>query len=240
MKKVFPKGQKLIDIFVSGLSSQFSNITKTEVMRFTFNSQKYMAYFKCVSYAGNPYPHNTTRAQLPQREEFNTLKDDERFLFLGYDLDNDLFVCWDPIKARSRLNKKNYVSFFCRQNVQDSVQEGVISEARLSNGDVYVLFKRKDIARFFEMIEVHFPSLSQVDSFNDENSLIADVSNSDVEGRLYDIQDDVMVKALVDELIKVEKSHLSIVSECSNTFRRNYPVMLFKEWNDIIKKYRSS
>ncbi|MCQ2211591.1 MAG: hypothetical protein MJZ34_15020 [Paludibacteraceae bacterium] len=237
----FPKSRELIDIFVADLTNQFSDIKKTEVLRFTFNGQKYMVYFKCVSYAGNPYPQNTTRAQLPQRKEFDSLNDNERFLFLGYDINNDLFVCWDPTKAKSRLNKKKYVSFFCRQNIQDAVEEGNVSAARLTNGDVYVLFKRQDTARFFEMIEIHFPELIQKtsDIVTSEESIDNDVSNSDVEGRLYDVQDDTMVQALIDELIKEEKGRLTIVSECSNTFGKSYPAMFFKEWDAIVKKYIS-
>ena len=145
----YPKSRELIDIFLSGVNECFTAIEKSEVLRFIFNDFKYVAYFKCVSYGGTPYPLNTTRAQLPQRDEFDKIKMDERFLFIGYDVDNDVFVCWDPIKAKSRLNKKSYVSFFCRKNIQDSVTIGNVIEARLTNGDVYVLFKKYDIPLFF-------------------------------------------------------------------------------------------
>jgi hypothetical protein len=231
----YPKSKALIEIFISGLNENFFPIKKSEILRFTFNERKYVAYFKCVSYAGTPYPPNTTRAQLPKREEFCQIQQDERFLFLGYDVNNDVFVCWDPIKAKSRLNKKSYVSFFCRQNIQDSVTAGNVTEARLTNGDVYVLFKRCDIPRFFEMIEIHFPNLLKVESNKDESD--EDVSNSEIEGRLGNVNDDEMVKALVDEMLVAQKSHLTIVSECSNAFGSAYPGMLFKEWNDIVKKY---
>ena len=97
----YPKSKELIDIFISALNESFSSIEKSEVLRFEFNGLKYVAYFKCVSYAGTPYPLNTTRAQLPQREEFEKIETDERFLFIGYDVGNDVFVCWDPIKAKS-------------------------------------------------------------------------------------------------------------------------------------------
>ena len=234
----YPKSRELIEVFLSGLNESFSSIEKSEVLRFVFNDSKYVAYFKCVSYAGTPYPLNTTRAQLPQREEFDKIEIDERFLFIGYDVDNDVFVCWDPIKAKSRLNKKSYVSFFCRQNIQDSVTAGNIVEARLTNGDVYVLFKKCDIPRFFEMIEIHFPNLLKTESDKDESD--EDVSNSEIEGRLGDVNDDEMVKAFVDEMLVSQKSHLTIVSECSNAFGAAYPGMLFKEWNDIVKKYRLS
>lgn len=235
----YPKSKQLIEIFVSGLTEQFSNILKSEVLRFVFNNQKYMVYFKCVCYAGCPYPKNTTRAQLPQRKEFDSLKDDERFLFLGYDVERDLFVCWDPIKARSRLNKKKYVSFFCRQNIQESVKEGEILEATLTNGDVYVLFKRADVIRFFEMIEVHFPMLDKSSLLENKYS-DGDVSDCDVQGYLYDVGDDVMVQSLVNEMIKDGQSRLKIVMVCSNTFGQTYCSMFFKEWDDVVKKYMAS
>ena len=234
----YPKSKELIDVFLSGLNENFSSIEKSEVLRFVFNGSKYVAYFKCVSYAGTPYQLNITRAQLPQRNEFDKIETDEIFLFIGYDIDNDVFVCWDPIKAKSRLNKKSYVSFFCRQTIQNSVAVGNVVEARLTNGDVYVLFKRCDIPRFFEMIEIHFPDLLRIESGKDEED--EDVSNSEIEGMLGDINDDEMVKAFVDEMLAAEKSHLAIVSECSNAFGAAYPGMLFKEWNDIVKKYCSS
>ena len=88
---------------------------------------------------------------------------------------------------------------------------------------------------FFEMIEIHFPNLLEVEKNKDESD--EDVSNSEIEGRLGNVNDDEMVKALVDEMLVAQKSHLTIVSECSNAFGSAYPGMLFKEWNDIVKKY---
>lgn len=248
----YPKGTEIIKKFLSGIDQNdlFTLHPSNDeiVLHFSFVDQKYAAYFKCVSYAGNPYPKNTTRAQLPQRPEFNNVQDDERFLFLGYDVDNDLFVCWDPIKVKSRLNKKSYVSFFCRQNVQDSVEEGNVVEARLTNGDVYVLFKRCDISRFFEMIEVHFPELSSSISTQDtppatnpqEDNGSGDVSDADPIGRLCDINNDPIVKVFVDQLISQDKRPMLIISECCNTFRSTYNAMLFKEWSDVINKYLSA
>lgn len=245
---IFPKGTELINKFIDGITknTQFALASNNDgtVLRFTFNNHKYVAYFKCISYAGNPYPRNTTRAQLPQRPEFDVILEEERFLFLGYDVVNDLFVCWDPIKVKSRLNKKSYVSFFCRQNIQDSVEEGNIVESHLTNGDMYVLFKRNDIARFFEMIEVHFPKLwdshtpKKIQSNNiSDNTDDDNVSDADPVGRLSEISNDPIVKAYVDQLIAQGKSSMQIISGCCNTFSTTYNTMLFKEWSVIINEY---
>ncbi|MFQ9811009.1 MAG: hypothetical protein ACLRYB_17065, partial [Segatella copri] len=44
---------------------------------------------------------------MPSRPEFETAKNSKvPFLFLGYDMDNDLYVCWEPEKVKKRLNKK--------------------------------------------------------------------------------------------------------------------------------------
>lgn len=248
---VYPKGKELIDKFLDSIEQnvlfEMSTNDNNVVLHFAFNGQKYAVYFKCVSYAGNPYPQNTTRAQLPQRPEFDRIGKYERFLFLGYDVVNDLFVCWDPIKVRARLNKKSYVSFFCRQNIQDSVEDGRITESRLTNGDMYVLFKRCDTARFLEMIEVHFPQLDENVPSDNEPQADNDANESDDEsisdaepvGVIGDINNDPIVRAFVDQLIAQGKRPMQIISECCNSFSSTYNGMLFKEWSEVINKYIS-
>ena len=97
-------------------------------------------------------------------------------------------------------------------------------------------FLKNTIFRFFfEMIEIYFPNLQKFESNKDDE--YEDVSNSEIEGRLVNVYDDEMVKAFIDEMLVLQKSHLTIVSECSNAFGSAYPDMLFKEWNDVVKKY---
>ena len=195
-----------------------------------------MLFFKCISYAGNPYPMNTTRAQLPCHDDFNSISENEVFLFLGYDVDNDLYVCWDPIKTRSRLNQKSYVSFFCRKSLQDSVTEGEIKTGRLTNGDSYVLFKRTDVCSFFEMLELNFPGLrvKNVDIPDIEEPVLA---TEPVEGFLDEIETDSSVQLMVDQLISEAKTKLAIVSECMNTFGAYYYKMRFIDWANVVEKY---
>ncbi len=234
----FPRGKELVRIFLDGISQypEFIILNASNPLRLVFNGRAFMLFFKCISYAGNPYPLNTTRAQLPCNEAFNTISDNEVFLFLGYDADNDLYVCWDPNKTRSRLNQKSYVSFFCRKSLQDSVTEGEIKTGRLTNGDSYVLFKRSDVCSFFEMLELNFPGV-QI-----KNVAIPEVNESisatePVEGYLDDIETDSSVQLMVDQLISEAKTKLSIVSACMNTFGDYYYKMRFIDWVSVIDNY---
>lgn len=233
---LYPNGPQLVDRFLESLSSyqEFEVVSKANPLKITFNGKTYVIYFKCVSYAGNPYPKNTTRAQLPKREEFNSILDTDIFFFFGYDVENDLYVCWDPIKTRSRLNQKSYVSFFSRQSLQDSVKPGEVKVGKLTNGDVYVLFKREDVCSFFEMYELHFSirkdpttSMSLVNSAQSENLAFLD-----------DIGTDDSVKLFVDELLSTCKhSKLEIVSACMNNFGAFYKDMRFIDWANLVSAY---
>ena len=237
----FPRGKKLVQIFLEGLTQypEFKVHGESNPLRIEFNGRAYMLFFKCISYAGNPYPLNTTRAQLPFREEFNTLEDSDIFLFLGYDIENDLYVCWDPIKTRSRLNQKAYVSFFCRKSLQDSVTEGEIKSGRLTNGDAYVLFKRSDVCSFFEMLELNFPGIQLKDE--DAQNVYCLVSATEpVEGYLDDIKTDTSIQLMVDQLLAEGKSKLSIVSECMNTYGSYYFRMRFIDWAKVVQDYMIS
>lgn len=234
----FPKGKELVRIFLEEIKKypEFVILSESNPLRLLFNGRAFMLYFKCVSYAGNPYPLNTTRAQLPFREEFKSLENNEVFLFLGYDVDNDLFVCWDPIKTRSRLNQKSYVSFFCRKALQDSVAEGEIKRGRLTNGDSYVLFKRSDTCSFFEMLDLSFPGLKQTGDILQLSDEIIEATEP-VDGFLDDIETDSSVQLIVDQLVSQGQSQLAIVAACMNSFGSYYDRMRFIDWAKVVEHY---
>ncbi len=101
---------------------------------------------------------DTTRAQLPIREEFDEIKkSDIPFIFLGYDQQNDVLVCWNFHNVKVRLNEKRSVSFYSRQFLQDEVSSGTFLRKKLKNGDEPILFKRRDLVEFFSQIETFFP-----------------------------------------------------------------------------------
>lgn len=234
----FPKGKELVRIFLEEVNKypEFVIASDSNPLKLLFNGRAFVLFFKCISYAGKPYPLNTTRAQLPYRDEFKSLENNEIFLFLGFDIDNDLYVCWDPVKTRSRLNQKSYVSFFCRKSLQDSVAEGEIKKGRLTNGDSYVLFKRTDTCSFFEMIDLNFPGLKLP---QDEPQPIEEIiaATEPIEGFLDDIETDTSVQLIIDQLASQGQSKLSIVAACMNSFGTYYDKMRFIDWAKIVERY---
>lgn len=234
---MYLRGQELVDLFLADIQCypEFQILERGNPLKLLFSGRSFMIYFKCASYAGKPYPQNTTRAQLPRRPEFDNVTEEDVFLFIGYDIDNDVFICWDPIKTKKRLNQKSYVSFFSRKSLQNSVLPGEIKEGYLTNGDKFVLFNRKDIASFFEMIGVHFPELFPHHSGGDTIHLNEKYNE---EGYLEDVLDDISVKLLIDEMYSNgERNKLTILSKCMNMFGPYYYNMRLVDWARIVKLY---
>ena len=208
-------------------------------LHFRMSDWDYYIYLKCISYAGNPYPKNTTRAQLPKQDIFDTIKNSNAcFMFWGYDIENDVYVCWDPQKAKSRLNDKTYVSFFSRKNIQESVIEGDIQLAKLTNGDKYVLFKSRDAVLFLE----HITSYFSVPIKPMKNVNLKDISifQNTEEGRLLNVRYDASVKLLIDEMLlsNEQPTVLSIISRCMAEYGEAYSKMGLKDWFAIVNKYQ--
>lgn len=243
-KKIYPKGKDLIEKFIKAIGDYegFEVVKKGSYCQFVFDGNCYYAYFKCISHEGNPYPLEHQRAQLPKREEFDEIRESGiPFLFLGYDMDNDVFVCWEPHKIKPRLNKKSYVSFYSRLSAQQSVVEGKIKEEILTNGDKFVLFKRTDFIPFLQMIDTHFPELTP---YEDTISPIKEKSETKMvisngvyfQGRLVDVQEDDAVRLLIDSFSEDTPS-LAIVGECMNQFGEHYNKMQFSDWGKIVRLY---
>ena len=245
-KQKFLKGAPLYDKFLSGFGSYagLRVISRDDILLIDLDGHQYYIYLKCVSHKGNPYPLNDQRAQLPQRPIFDAIKaSDTDFLFLGYDMDNDVFVCWDPLKVRQRLNVKSYVSFYSFKDIQNNVQLGKIDSAELSNGDKFVLFKREDMLSFFNMIKVHFPKIKESDPDIEDvpqqnsESKTSTSRKVGVVGILTDIMTDQSVKLLVDDMVAEEKNRMEIICACMNNFAQFYYKMKLTDWKRIIYSY---
>ncbi|MDE6872240.1 MAG: hypothetical protein K2J62_09020 [Bacteroidales bacterium] len=243
-RKIYPKGKALIEKFINTIGDYegFKVIRQDSICQFTFDGNSYYAYFKCITHEGNPHPLEHQRAQLPQREEFNEIKESTLpFLFLGYDLDNDVFVCWEPHKIKPRLNKKSYVSFYSRLSAQQSTVEGKIKEEILTNGDKFVLFKRTDLIPFLQMIETHFPELRHKGTVTsndkeDENQNVDISKGISLQGRIIDIREDESVRLLVDSYPEGTPK-LTIIGECMNQFGDYYDKMQFSDWGKTVRSY---
>ena len=231
---IYPKGAEIYKLIGNLIHSNkdIKVISVGVVMHLDVMGSDFYIYSKCVTYAGKPYPLNTTRAQLPKRDEFETIKTGNNiFLFLGFDVENNVFVCWDPRITKERLNKKSYVSFFSRLNLQQSVEKGSITTATLQNNFKYVLFKQEDLCyfllnvhRYFAGVEISTPIIS---------------INEKVQGYLSSVEDDVSVKLFIDEMCEIDESAsiLSVVSGCFNEFGEFYHEMKLKDWYSIVNEY---
>lgn len=240
-------GSPLYDKFLSGFGDYdgLEILSRNDILHLRLDGHEYYIYLKCVSHKGNPYPPNDQRAQLPQRPIFDTVKNSNvDFLFFGYDMDNDVFVCWDPLKVRQRLNVKSYVSFYSYKGLQSNVQLGKIDTAELSNGDRFVLFKRENMLSFFNMIKVHFPRLKESDPIentdkNQVQPIIIQPSAKKVEivGVLTNVYSDQSVKLLVDSMVADEQNRMQIICTCINEFAKFYYKMKLTDWKRIIYAY---
>lgn len=242
------KGNALNDRFLSGFNG-YSGLNiilrNNDIILIELDGHKYYIYLKCVSHKGNPYPINDQRAQLPQRPIFDTIKEsDIDFLFLGYDMDNDVFVCWDPLKVRHRLNIKSYVSFYSYKDLQNNVVSGKIDTAELSNGNKFVLFKREDMLSFFNMIKVHFPRLKDSDPIPSDEVQTTPVELNppksqkvEIIGYLSDVNKDQSVKLLIDSMNNDNKKRMEIICACMNDFGRFYFKMKLTDWKRIVYFY---
>ena len=208
-----------------------SLINDGNVLSLSVKDKIFYIYIKSLTYAGNPYPENTTRAQLPCRSEFDSIKEsNSTFLFLGYDEKNEVFACWDPEKTKARLNEREYVSFFSRLNLQKSVKRGQILSAYLTNGLKYVLFKINDLPQFL---------LNYNDYFSNNNPPSKTISSPTVkQDVLHNINEDNTLKSFIDEMLDKDEEipTLTLVSNCMNKFGMQYPKMKLSDWHKFLNK----
>ena len=238
-RRQYPKEEELAKSFLNKLKNypNFEIISQSDVCHIRIDNNEYFLYFKCVTHEGKPYPLERQRAQLPKRESFEAIKKSiVPFLFIGYDVDNDVYICWEPSKVKPRLNKKTYVSFYSRLSIQRNVVEGEIKENILTNGDKFVLFKSADILSFFQNIDDYFLELKK----DEKIGLVAepfldDRGSKKIDGKILDINEDESLKLLIDSM--KEESRLRIMSVCMNEFGDYYTKMSSSDWHKVIREY---
>lgn len=102
--------------------------------------------------------NESTRVQLPQSEYFDKIKVSKRpFLLMGFDLENDVFVVWNPSNTKERLNTKKNLSFYCRLNAQREAKKKQLPvRCNLTNGEYVWVVPMTFIAEFLMSIEDYF------------------------------------------------------------------------------------
>lgn len=227
-EKIFP--ETLLELIRKELdnSSSFEYIEGIQPFLMKYDNVPYYVYIKNLSSAYFKDRPGTTRAQLPKKASFDNIKKSPNiFIFLGYDQENDVFVCWDFNVVKERLNVSKSVSFYSRISYQEEVEEGEFLRINLKNGDSPIVFKRKSICDFFSKINTFFDIKSETPS-NSTRPVEED-------GKIKSITEEELLKKL-RPLIKISSPHtLEAISVAEKFYEGKYPKMTMRDWLQLVK-----
>ncbi|MCF6140983.1 hypothetical protein L1S34_06775 [Flavobacterium sp. K77] len=174
---------------------------------------------------------DVTRVQLPFSDHFDKIfKANIPFVILGYDVDNDTVVCWNPSKIKERLNARNNVSLYSRNSLQSDIKKDEIKTGFLSNGEKIILFRRENLDLFFEKIPVLFDD-NQI-KIKDNEDLVSEPAEIYFPEKLYEITD-TQVLNLLNPLLEKNRV-LEAVEICTKYYFDKYKSMTFKDWFNLI------
>ena len=163
MKKLIAKDLKIKFIETLNGLDEFS-YEEGNPFLMKIGTEKYFVFLKNLSsaYFKNP---DITRIQLPYSGHFSKIfRADIPFIILGYDVDNDVVVSWNPENVKERLNAKSNVSLYSRYSLQEQVKTDEFQFGYLTNGEKFVLFKRENLIVFFDVAFSLFKKKSATDS----------------------------------------------------------------------------
>lgn len=227
-EKVFP--ETLLELTRKELnnSPHFEYVEGVQPFLMKYGGKYYYVYIKNLSSAYFKEKPGTTRAQLPKRKIFESIKKSPYFfIFLGYDQENDVFVCWDYNIVKDRLNISKSVSFYSRISFQEEVEEGEFLRIKLKNGDSPIVFKRKSICDFFEKVDTFFLP-------KDENQITSTIHKVD-NGKISKITEIELIQQL-RPLIKISSPHtLEAIKIAENFYEGKYPKMSIRDWLQLVK-----
>lgn len=235
MRKIHAKDLKLK--FIETLLVQ-EDFTYEDGNPFLINlsGNQYYIFLKNISPAYFANSPDVTRVQLPHSDHFKKIsKTKLPFIILGYDIDNDVFVCWNHNRIKERLNAKNNVSLYSRLSLQKSQKNSKFISGYLTNGEKIIVFKRESLAEYFTQLNSLFtPSIDSISK--------KDVHETNEESPIYVISDKLLIRKLTPLL---EKNRvLEAVEICSKYYSGKFTQMKFKDWfnlvNGLYKKIKKS
>ncbi len=224
--KIQPETLLQLMLSMLGKSPDFEYVDGVQPFLMKFKGEQFYVYVKNLSSAYFHDRPDTTRAQLPQRDEFNNIKKSSiPFVFLGYDRLNDVLVCWNFFIVKKRLNEKKSVSFYSRKVYQEEVVGGELLRKKLRNDDIPVLFKRKDLVLFFENIH---------NIFEETNGETISKEASSNDGKILSITDEVLL-AKLKPLLDISTPHTLEAIKVVQEFYGELPGMKFRDWANLVK-----
>lgn len=194
--------------------------------------QKYFVFLKNLSPAYFKNSPDVTRVQLPFSDHFDKIfKANIPFIILGYDVDNDTMVSWNPLKTKDRLNAKSNVSLYSRNSLQSNIKEKEFKTGVLSNGEKIILFRRENLDIFFEklpnlFIDNQIEIKVKIDVVSEPPEVLSPVKLNEIS--------DIDVLDLINPLLEKNRV-LEAVEVCTKYYADKYPNMTFKEWFELIE-----
>lgn len=230
--KIYPSQLKDLFVEVFSQSNRFVHISGSMPFLMEVAGRKYYVYIKNISSAYFKDRPDTTRAQLPAKEDFNEIsKSSIPFIFLGYDQVNDVVVCWNPKAVKERLNAMNNVSFYSRTYFQEEVMADEFKSAYLSNGDKLILFKRRNLISFFVQLDIFFTDSTPTQQ---EDTLIQEVQEP---GKLSELTDPIIINKILP--ILKENRILEAITICMNYYDGQYNDMKLRDWSQLVRRFHS-
>jgi hypothetical protein len=240
MRKIIAKELKIKFIETLNELDEFSYEDGNPFL-INIGKKQYFVFLKNLSPAYFINSPDITRVQLPYSDHFlKIFKADIPVIILGYDVDTDTVVSWNPQKMKERLNAKSNVSLYSRCSLQSQVKDNEFKFGYLANGEKIVLFKRENLVNFFDVVN----DLFSEHPVKEDITLIKRVDEPEVvifASKLFDITDITLLDQL-EPLLK-KNQVLQAVEITSKYYIGKYKNMAFKDWyklvNDIYKKMNS-
>lgn len=223
MRKLFAKDLKIKFIETLNELDEFS-YEEGNPFLIKIGTDKYFVFLKNLSSAYFKKSPNITRVQLPYSARFSKIfRANIPFIILGYDVDTDTVVSWNPTKVRERLNAKSNVSLYARSSLQENVKENEFVFGFLSNGDRFVVFKRERLTSFFKVV---------FDLF--EESAIPKTTVTNRNTTVDEIIDKELLQ-IIKPLLKKNKV-LQAIDETSKFYEKKHKDMTFKEYYRLVSE----
>ena len=185
-------------------------------------TDKYFVFLKNLSPAYFKNSPDVTRVQLPYSDHFSKIfKADIPFIILGYDVDTDTVVTWNPTKVKERLNAKSNVSLYSRSSLQENVKDDEFRFGYLSNGERIIVFKRENLTNFFDVVFDLFKENSEPKTTEPKQPVT-----------LTEITDKELLQ-IIKPLLKKNKV-LQAVEETSKYYENKHKNMTFRDWHKLV------
>jgi len=223
MRKLFAKDLKIKFIETLNELDEFS-YEEGNPLLIKIGTEKYFVFLKNLSPAYFKNSPDVTRVQLPYSDHFSKIfKADIPFIILGYDVDTDTVVAWNPLKVKERLNAKSNVSLYSRSSLQENVKDGEFRFGYLSNGERIIVFKRENLTNFFDVVFDLFEENAEPKTTEPKQTTT-----------LTEITDKELLQ-IIKPLLKKNKV-LQAVEETSKYYENKHNDITFRDWHKLVSE----